>query len=596
MPLCLLFLLLLAPHCLGSVFTAPEQLTSTKYDFIVVGAGTAGCVVASRLSENPTVKVLVIEAGVADNTTEADLINIPFLAGQGIGTTIDWNYTTTNQAGLNGRAIPYPRGFVMGGSSSINSMIYFRGPSEDFDRLAAASGDPGWSWENLQRFIFMNERHVAPWNNRSNAGEYDPRAHGHGPLLSSVTADPFELDRRVIQTLSDHPEKYPFNMDLNSGNGLGFGWIQSTVGNGVRSSASRAYLHPALDSRTNIDLLLHTQVTRLISTGAAGSTFTSVEVAQSAGATKFEFTATKEVILSAGSIGTPQILMLSGIGPKNELEALGIISRIDLPDVGANLQDQTILSLQWEAKVETLSSFLSDPAAVNAALAQWTENKTGIAAGTSLVNTIGFLRLPEDSPLLKSGDPAAGSNSAHFEFAFLNTFLPNADQPAPLTGNWVSAAVTLQSPTSRGSLKLRSRSAFEHPIIDPAFYTTSFDIGTVVHAVKALREFFSASAWDGFLGSPFPAVAALNTDEAIEAYARTWATTVKHPVSTAKISKIADKAGVVSPNLLLKGGANGVRVVDASIFPFAVAGYPQAEVYIVAERAAALIKETWSLK
>ncbi|KAJ7159446.1 aryl-alcohol oxidase-like protein [Mycena filopes] len=595
-----LSLLSLAPLCLGSIFTAPEQLTSKKYDFIVVGAGTAGCVVASRLSEYANVKVLVIEAGIADNGTEADLIDIPFLAGQGVGTALDWNYTTTNQPGLNGRAIPYARGRVMGGSSSINSMVYIRGPSEDFDRMAAVSGDPGWSWKNLQKYVFMNERHVAPWNNRSNVGEYDPRVHGHGPLLSSLTATPFELDRRVMQTAAEHPETYRPNLDLNSGDGLGFvsfgkGWMQSSVGNSFRSSSSRAYLHPALDSRNNIDLLLHTQITRLVSTGPASSTFIGVEVAQSVNATRYQFTATKEVILSAGAVGTPQILMLSGIGPKEELTTLGIVSHIDLPDVGRNLQDQTILGVQWEAKVETLSSFLNDPAAVNAALARWTKNKTGIAAGSTLVNTMGFLRLPDDSPLLKSGDPAAGPNSAHFEFGFLNTFLANADQAAPTTGNWVSAALVLQSPTSRGSIQLRTNSAFDYPAIDPAFYTTAFDIGTVIHAVKAVRTFFSASAWDGFLGPPFPAVAALDTDERIEAYARAGATTMKHPVSTARISKRTEKAGVVGPDLLVKG-AKGVRVVDASVLPFAVAGYPQAVVYIIAERAAALIEETWSLK
>ncbi|KAJ7139305.1 aryl-alcohol-oxidase from pleurotus Eryingii [Mycena epipterygia] len=588
--------LCLARASFGRIFTAPEQVTSETYDFIVVGAGTAGCVVASRLSEDPNVKVLVIEAGVSlvdfvvlvsrfltpyrDNGTDSAIISTPLLAGQG--------------AGLNGRPIPFPRGFVMGGSSSINGMIYIRGPSEDFDRLANVSGDPGWAWDNLQEFIFMNEQHVPPWNNRSNVGEYNPRVHGHGPLLSSLTATPFELDRRVIQTTKDRNEEYPFNLDLNSGDGLGFGWIQTSVGKSARSSSSSAYLHPALNSRTNLDLLLHTQVTRLISTTPVGSAFHNVQVSQNADAPKYEFTATKEVILSAGSIGTPQILMLSGIGPKHELEAQGIASVVDLPDVGRNLQDQLILGLQWEATTETLSAFLNDPAAIAAALAQYAENKTGIAAGNTEVNTIGFLRLPDDSPLLAHGDPAAGPNSAHFQFAFLNTFLPNADQVAPSTGNWVSVAIVLQAPTSRGSLNITSPSAFSHPAIDPAYLTTALDIGTFVHAVKALQQFFATSAWDGFLGAPFAAAANLSTDAAIEAYVRTWATTIKHPTSTARISHASDKDGVVGPALLVKG-VRGVRVVDASVLPFAVAGYPQAQVYIIAERAAALIKETWGL-
>ncbi|KAJ7474300.1 aryl-alcohol oxidase-like protein, partial [Mycena latifolia] len=587
----LFFFLCLARLCLGRIFTAPEQITSKRYDFIVVGAGTAGCVVASRLSEDPNVRVLVIEAGVSsvDNGTDSAMISTPFLAGQGIGTIFDWNYTTTNQAGLYGRALPFPRGFVLGGSSSLNAMIYHRGPSEDFDRIANVSGDSGWSWNNLQQYIFKNEKHVPPWNNRSNVGEYNPRVHGHGPLLSSLTADPWEIDRRVLQTSADHSDQYPFNLDLNSGNGLGVGWVQTTVGNSVRSSSSSAYLHPALDSRSNLDLLLHTQVTQLVSTGPSTSTFTGVDVSQNAHAAKYQFTATKEVILSAGTVGTPQILMLSGIGPKDELKKFNIKSVLDLPDVGRNLQDQAILGLQWEAKAETLSTFLNDPAAINAALTRYAENKTGIAAGSSIVNTIAFLRLPDGSPLLKPGDPAAGPHSAHFQFAFLNTFMANADQATPPTGNWISVAIVVQSPTSRGSINITSSSPFAYPAIDPAYFTTAFDIGTAVQAVKTAQKFFSASAWDGFIGAPFSAAANLHTDAAIEAYVRTFATTLKHPTSTARISKKTDKTGVVGPDLLVKG-AKGVRVVDASIFPFAVAGFPQAQVYIIAERAAALIK------
>ncbi|KAJ6474553.1 aryl-alcohol oxidase-like protein [Mycena vulgaris] len=611
----LLILLSLARLCLGKIFTAPEQITTKHYDFIVVGAGTAGCVVASRLTEDPTVRVLVIEAGGSDNGTNSAVISTPMLAGQGVGTIFDWNYTVTHQAGLNDRAFPFPRGLGMGGSSSINSMIYSRGPSEDFDRLASVSGDAGWAWENLQKYIFWNERHVPAWNNRSNAGQYNPLVHGRGPLLTSLTAIPFELDRRVLQTGADHSDKYPFNLDLNSGDGLGVGvssaslslyhrlfkdhpiqgWLHTTVGNSARSSSSSAYLHPALDSRSNLDLLLYTQVTHLTSTGATSSTFTGVQVSQNTDAQQYAFTATKEVILSAGAVGTPQILMLSGVGPKDELEKLGIESVVDLPDVGRNLQDQTILGLQWEANAETLSGFFNDPAAYDAALARYAENKTGFAAANEVVNTLAFLRLPESSPLLLHGDPAAGPHSPHFQFAFLNTFLANWGQATPPTGNYISVAIVVQSPTSRGSLNITSSSAFTYPTIDPAYFTTAFDIGTAVHAVKTLRAFLATSAWDGFLGAPFPAVAALTTDAAIESYVRTWASTLMHPTSTAKISRTTDEGGVVGPDLLVKG-AQGVRVVDASILPFAPGGFPQAQVYIIAERAAALIKDTWSLQ
>jgi len=255
------------------------------------------------------------------------------------------------------------------------------------------------------------------------------------------------------------------------------------------------------------------------------------------------------------------------------------------------LQDQNILAVQWEVSSPTLSTFLSNATALGAALAQYAENKTGIAAGNTLVNSIGFMRLPSDSPLLKAGDPAAGPNAPHIQFAWLNTFFANDGQTAPTAGNWMSVSIVLQSPTSRGSLNLTSSNAFDHPDINPAYLQTSFDIDTYVVAIKMLHTLMSTPAWDGFLIAPFSDAANLSTDAQIEGYVRKFASTLKHPTSTATISKSTDKGGVVGPDLLVKG-LKGLRIVDASILPSSVAGFPQAEVYIVAERAAALIKSS----
>ncbi|KAJ7143312.1 aryl-alcohol oxidase-like protein [Mycena crocata] len=570
--------------CLGKIFTAPSQVTSKTYDFIIVGAGTAGSVIAARITENPSVKVLVIEAGGMDNGTLAMTIYAPLLAGTGLNTAADWNFTTTPQTGLNGRTLGYPRGHVIGGSSAINGMIYSRGSSEEFDRIAAVSGDSGWSWASLQKYVMKNEKHTAPWNNRSNLGEFNPQVHGTGPVLTGLTPTVFETDRRVIQTTKDLPNKFPFNLDLNSGNGLGFGWLHTSVGKGDRTTSASAYLHPALNSRSNLDLLIDTQVTKLVSTSGARK-FKGVRVSQKAGATTYSFTASKEVILSAGSVGTPQLLMLSGI-----------TTALDLPDVGNNLHDQTILAMQWKVNTPTLSTFLNDGGAVGDALGQWATNKTGPAAGNTIVNTIGFLRLPSNSALLKAGDPAAGPKSPHFQLSFLNTFFPNAGQVAPTTGNWMSVSIVVQSTTSVGSISITSNSAFTYPTINPAYYTTAFDIGTAVQAIKTLREFLAGPAWGGMIIESFPdcSAAALNTDAKIEAYVRKFADTVKHPTGTARISKASEKGGVVGPDLLVKG-ASGLRIVDASVLPAAIAGFPQAEVYIIAERAADIIKKAWSL-
>ncbi|KAF8140823.1 aryl-alcohol oxidase-like protein [Mycena galopus ATCC 62051] len=575
--------------CLGGqLYTSPEQVTK-KYDFIVVGAGTAGSVVAARLSEEPSIRVLVIEAGVSDNGTDSDIIYVPLLAGTGVSTIFDWNYTTVAQSGLDGRTIDFPRGFVLGGSSCINGLIYSRGGSDEYDRLATVSGDSGWSWKELQQYILMNEQHTPPWNDRSNVGEYNPPVHGFGPLGTGLTPTVFETERRLFQMTDDQPELYPFNLDPNSANGLGFSWLHTTVGTNARSTSASAYLHPALNSRSNLDVLIHTQVIKLIETET--NTYTGVQVAQSATAKRFSFTASKEVILSAGTIGTPQLLMLSGIGPAAELSKVGISCAHDVPDVGRNLQDQNILAVQWEVSSPTLSTFLSNETALGAALAQYAENKTGIAAGNTLVNSIGFMRLPSDSPLLKAGDPAAGPNAPHFQFAWLNTFFANDGQTAPTAGNWMSVSIVLQSPTSRGSLNLTSSNAFDHPAINPAYLQTSFDIDTYVAAIKTLHTLMSTPAWDGFLIAPFADAANLTTDAQIEGYVRKFASTLKHPTSTATISKSTDKGGVVGPDLLVKG-LKGLRIVDASILPSSVAGFPQAEVYIVAERAAALIKSS----
>ncbi|KAF7373975.1 GMC oxidoreductase [Mycena sanguinolenta] len=349
----------------------------------------------------------------------------------------------------------------------------------------------------------------------------------------------------------DQPELYPFNLDPNSANGLGFSWLHTTVGTNARSTSASAYLHPALNSRSNLDVLIHTQVTKLIETET--NMYTGVQVAQSA-----------TVILSAGTIGTPQLLMLSGIGPAAELSKVGISCVHDVPDLGRNLQDQNILAIQWEVSSPTLSTFLSNETALRAALAQYAENKTGIAAGNTVVNSIGFVRLPSDSPLLKAGDPAAGPNAPHFQFAWLNTFYANDGQTTPTTGNWMSVSIVLQSPTSRGSLNLTSSNAFDHPVIDPAYLQTSFDIDTYVAAIKTLQTLMSTPAWDGFLLAPFADAANLTTDAQIEGYVRKFASTLKHPTSTAMISKSTDKGGVVGPDLLVKG-LKGLRIVDASI-------------------------------
>ncbi|KAJ7055834.1 aryl-alcohol oxidase-like protein [Mycena amicta] len=581
----------------GKIYTSPAQVTKL-YDFIVVGGGTAGGVVAARLSEVASVNVLVIEAGGLDNATAVfDTIYAPLLAGSGVGTDIDWKFSSVAQSGMNGRTLGYPRGKVLGGSSAINGMIYARGSSDEYNRLATVSGDSGWSWTNLKSYIMKTEKHAAPWNGRPNVGEYMPPWHGAGPVLTGLTPEIFEFDNRVIANTQAFPSAYPFNVDPNSGTLTGVSWLETTVGNGMRSTSASAYIHPAVNTRSNLDVLIGTQVTKLVQT--ATKTFRGVQVAQSAGATTYTFNATKEVILSAGSISTPQLLLLSGIGPAAELTALGISPVLDVPDVGRNLQDQTILGLQWQvnSSFTTLSPFFANATAFGDALADWADDHSGFAAGNTVVNTIGFLRLPSNSPLITAagGDPSAGSVSPHYQLAFMNIFFPNPGQTSPV-GNYNSVCLVLQSPTSYGSVNITSTSAFAAPAIDPNFFATAFDIGTMMAAARAAQAFVSTSVFAGYFVGPAPeTAAALASDSALEAYIRKYTDSIKHPTGTARISKTTDKTGVVGPTLLVKG-LTGLRIVDASVLPYAPASFPQGELYVLAERAADLVKTAWSLK
>ncbi|THH09111.1 hypothetical protein EW146_g8785 [Bondarzewia mesenterica] len=581
---------LLCPLALGEIFSEPEALSKSEWDFVIVGAGTAGSVIANRLSENPAVRVLVIEAGGLNTGPEASVLEVPFLVSAASpNTSYDWNYTTTPQRALNDRSISYPRGSVIGGSSSTNYMAFTRGSIDDYNRLASVTGDEGWSWPHILPYAFKNERHVASADNHNTTAQFNPAWHGSGPLVTSLPGNPTELDPRILATTMELSSEFPFNEEMNSGRPLGIGWLQSTIGHSVRSSSATAFLTPALTDRTNIDLLINTHVTRLSKTGTGPNgypRFCGVEVARNASARRFTVRARDEVILSAGSIGTPQLLMLSGIGDKYELKKkVGIEPQVHLPEVGKSLQDHPYMTLQWSVNsTKTFDAVVNNQTAFAAALKQYDETGQGIMANNAIANHIGFFRLPNSSDVLREfGDSTAGPLSPHYEFAFCNGFVATTQTP-PGTGNYISVAIVLVSPTSRGSVSITSSSAFDHPLIDPALLSTKVDIRTMIEAVKALRRFFSASSWRDYIVAPFVEAVNATTDAGIEAYARQWTASIRHPVATARMSDITTGLGVVHSDLTVKM-VSGVRVVDASVLHTS-----QAMVYIVAERAADLIK------
>ncbi|KAJ7659160.1 alcohol oxidase [Mycena polygramma] len=557
---------------LAAVFENVANLNqlNLQFDFIVVGGGTAGNVVANRLSENPRFSVLVLEAG----GSNANVLNIivPFYSSRAEGDNPqDWNYTTTPQAGLNGRSISYPRGFVLGGSSSVNSMVYTRGSKEDFDRWAEVTGDDGWSWDNLIPYMRKNERFTPPSDHHNTTGQFDPAVHGfHGINAVSLQGFPSPITTPIFEA-TKQLEGYPFNLDMNSGYHLGIGWGQWTVNNGSRS------------------------MTRVLPT--TSNTFRTVELAQDINGKsfpvawkRFTITAKKEVIMSAGSIGTPNILLHSGIGNSSRLRSLGIRPEHNLPSVGQNLTDHPLTSLSFLVNSNnTYETVERNTTLAAEQFAQWNTSRTGPLVDPT-GGPKGWLRVLSNSSIFeKFPDLSAGPNTAHYELLFSNGL---AGGVAPPTGNFIGIRGAVLCPMSRGSVTLNSTDPFADPVINPNILDSEFDLFIARKALKSGLRFASAPAWDNYVISPV-GVNSTSSEAEMDDFIRKNTGLLDHPVGTASMSPKGATWGVVDPDLIVKG-LRGIRIVDISIAPFIPAAHTQAATYFVAERASDLIKEAWS--
>ncbi|KAF9475243.1 aryl-alcohol-oxidase from pleurotus Eryingii [Pholiota conissans] len=576
------------------LLTDPSQLLKEGYDFVIVGAGNAGNVIANRLASVPAFTVLVIEAGVKLFVSDAGIVStqIPFIAPNILlNTSLTWDYVTVPQEGLNSRILTYQRGKLLGGSSSINFLIFTRGSRDDFDRWANVTGDSIWEWDAMFPFA-LKARFTTPVDNHNTSQEIVPNFHNtKGPLLTTVNGFPSSIDGKLVATTQADSEEFPFNPDTNSGNPIGMSWIQSTSGGGSRSSSATAYLHPIL-SHPNLDVLVETQVTRLINIAEKGGKpdLREVEFAKNATSHRFTIRAKNEVILSAGAVNTPQLLLLSGVGPKSELAKFKIPLVVDSPGVGQNLQDHPLLAQQFLVNSnETL-----DDISRNATLAadveeQWITSKTGPFVDVA-GNLFSWVRVGSDI-VNKSNDPSAGPTSAHVEL-FPNEFV-SFSEAVPATGSFISVVNGLVSPASRGSITLNSSDPFDFPVIDPGFLKNPLDGRILIESVKLAQKMINTSPWDGFVIQPFGALANATTDAEILEFVRNTVTSFWHPTGTAKMGEQNDPMAVVDSKLFLKG-VQGVRVIDTSIFPFIPAAHLQAPTYAVAERGASLIQETWA--
>ncbi|XP_006461686.1 hypothetical protein AGABI2DRAFT_185801 [Agaricus bisporus var. bisporus H97] len=584
--------------CRAEIVESFHDLPSTHFDFIIIGGGTAGNVVANRLTENPKTKVLVLEAG---GSPDGDLNTIVplFCLRATPNTSIDWNYTTVPQAGYNNRAVHYPRGRVLGGSSSVNFLAYTRGTADDWDRYARVSGDYGWSWDHMQKYFLRNERWVEPADHHATTGQFDPTVHGFTGVNSVSLAGfhtPLE-DRFITAANQSQPNsKYAFQLDHNSGQQLGISYAQSTIKDGERSSSATSYLAPQYANRKNLYVLLHAQVSRVLNSNKKKNSrpsFDTVEFTDGVGGPWHRMQAKKEIILSAGSVDSPHILLNSGIGDSGVLEKVGVEAVHHLPSVGRNLSDHPIVSNFWLVNAKDTDTFdlmLRNETVGKETFELWQTNRTGPLVNT-VFNNVAFVRVPPDADVFKKfpdQDPSPGPNTAHIELVPMPGHLFS---PYPDTGHYVTISAGLLQPTARGTISLRSNNPFDAPLIDPNYLSNDFDVALMREGIKIAREVLTLPAFDGYIISP---LTNSTTDDEIDEYVRDSALTFFHPVATCAMSPQNAKYGVVDPDLRLKG-ADGIRVVDASVLPFTPAGHTQAPVYAVAERASDIIKCHWMI-
>ncbi len=525
------------------------------FDYIIVGGGSAGCVLAARLTEDPQVNVALLEAGPPDSSV---LIHCPaglaLLAQTG---QANWKFDTVAQSGLNGRSGYQPRGKVLGGSSSVNAMIYVRGHRQDYDQWAA-EGNPGWGFDD-----------VLPYFKRAEHNERGADAfHGvAGPLNVMDLRSPNRFGPVFVTAATQ--AGFPLNPDFNGPEQEGVGMYQVTHKNGERFSAAKAYLAPNRD-RANLHVFTNSQATRILMEHkrAVGVEF------QQGGQLK-QLRATREVLLCAGALQSPQLLMLSGIGPHAHLLEQGIATQHDLPGVGQNLHDHPDVVLVVDAPhlKDLFGLSLSGMVRAIQGIFEWRRQRTGMLT-TNFAEAGGFIKSSPDQPL------------ADLQLHFVIGKLVNHGRTTTF-GHGYSCHICLLRPRSRGSIRLASKDPLAAPLIDPNFLGDRDDLDRLIRGFSLTRNILSQPALAGLGGRELPNSASAVTPDQIEAFIRDHCDTIYHPAGSCRMGH--GPLDVVDSQLRVHG-LQGLRVVDASIMPSVVAGNTNAPVIMIAEKAADMIK------